>query len=452
MASFENDNQARAAARRRAAKRRAAARKRRNALIATCAVLMVLLLALICGLWMIFTYDPLLDSVTVEAGTQADARQFLEKASKYSDKAVSFATDMKPFDWKTIGDYPVEISVDGKIFSSVLKIRDTVSPTAVPVNSVTDVGVVPDAASLVKDIQDVTAVTVSYRSEPNVSKGGETTADVLLTDAAGNTAVIRVKLLVIDDKVPPVIHGAADMTVYVGDPISYKAGITVTDDQTKYPKLTVDNSLVDIKTAGTYPVTFRAEDDAGNTSEVTIQLTLVDKPEGYVEPDVVYAMAKKILDQITTEDMTDMEVAFAIYNWVTTHIAYTGHSDKSSWTRGAYDAFTNRAGDCFNNFAAAKAMYDVAGIENIDVVKVVTPQTSRSSHYWSLINLGDGWYHVDCTPRNNPGFFFMNTDAELLAYSVKNKNCHNFDGDAYPERATASVQDKVDYANGTIKD
>ena len=142
-----------------------------------------------------------------------------------------------------------------------------------------------------------------------------------------------------------------------------------------------------------------------------------------------------------------MQVAFAIYKWTSTHIAYTGSSDKSSWTAGAYQAFTKRSGDCFNYFAAAKALYNVAGIENEDIVK---SDTSHSSHFWSIINLGDGWYHVDCTPRSNPGKFFMNTDAELEAYSVKNKNSHIFDGSLYPERSEESVQDLVDYAGGKV--
>ena len=418
----------------------------------TCVLLVLVLAALIGGIWLLSNRNPLVSELTVEAGASVKAEQFLAEPGKYEDKPVSFVTDVSKLNMTLQGTHTLELSVDGKIYTTVLHILDRTAPTGEPVDTVTDVGKLPAPETLVTNVQDVGNVTISYRTNPDVSRGGEVTADVLLTDAAGNTTVVRVKLTVIDDKVPPVIEGAADMEYYVGDPISYKSGITVTDDQTKHPKLTVDNSQVDIKKAGTYPVTYIAEDNAGNKTSVTVQLKLVNKPEGYVEPDVVFALARDVLDEITTEDMTQMEVAFAIYNWVTTHISYTGHSDKSSWTRGAYDAFTNRAGDCYNYYAAAKAMYEVMGIENMEVRKVVTENTSRSSHYWSLINLGDGWYHVDCTPRNNPGFFFMNTDKELLAYSVKNRNCHNFDMDAYPERATESVQDRVDYENGVIKD
>ena len=266
---------------------------------------------------------------------------------------------------------------------------------------------------------------------------------------------------VITDETAPEIQNAVDRVFWLGDSIVYTGKCTRETDQGKVEylkvtatddsgnaQLTVNRDAVDTEVAGTYPVTYIATDDAGNETSVTVQFTLLEKPKGYVDPETVYEMAQEILDQITTDDMSDMEVAFAIYQWTKTNIGYVGSSDKSSWTAAAYQAFTQRSGDCYNYFAAAKAMYTVAGIENVDVVK---SDTSHSSHFWSLINLGDGWYHVDCTPRRNVGYFFMNTDAELEAYSVKNKNSHIYESSLYPERATESVQHLVDYEKGKIK-
>lgn len=264
------------------------------------------------------------------------------------------------------------------------------------------------------------------------------------------------------DETPPVIENAVDRVFWLGDSIVYTGKCTRETDQGKveYQKvtatddsgraeLTVNRDAVNLEQAGTYPVIYTATDAAGNETSVTVQFTLMEKPKGYIDPETVYNMAQKVLDKITTEDMTDMEVAFAIYNWIKSNIGYVGSSDKSSWTAAAYQAFTEASGDCYNYFAAAKALFTVAGIENVDIVK---SDTTHSSHFWSIINLGDGWYHVDCTPRRNVGYFFMNTDAELEAYSVENKNSHIFDGSLYPERATESVQHLVDYKNETIKD
>lgn len=427
-------------------RRRRRKNQQRENLRVLCGFLILLLAALLCFL-MLRPGELLLERVSVEAGTAPSPAMFLVDAQAYGELAA-FKTDMSTVNINVPGEYPIVITINGKDYSTVMEIVDKTPPAAGPSGYATEVGVLPEAYMLVTDVQDVSDVTVSYYQEPDVSKGGTAEAIVRLTDAYGNTTDMVVELLVTADEVPPVIEGAVDLEYFLGESISYKSGITVTDDETESPKLSVDNSQVDSSKAGTYPVTYTATDDAGNTASVTVQLTLKEKPKGYVDKETVYDLARKVLDDITNDSMTDMEVAFAIYKWTKSNIAYTGSSDKSSWTKGAYQAFTKKSGDCYNYFAAAKALYDVAGIENVDVIK---SDTSHSSHYWSLINLGDGWYHVDCTPRRNVGYFFMNTDAELEAYSKKNKNSHIFDTDAYPERATESVQDLVDYKNGKVK-
>ena len=427
-------------------RRRRRKNQQRENLRVLCGFLILLLAGLLCFL-MLRPGELLLERVSVEAGTAPSPAMFLVDAQAYGELAA-FKTDMSTVNINVPGEYPIVITINGKDYSTVMEIVDKTPPAAAPSGYATEVGVLPEAYKLVVDVEDVSDVTVSYVKEPDVSKGGTAEAIVRLTDAYGNTTDMVVELLVTADEVPPVIEGAVDLEYFLGESISYKSGITVTDDETESPKLSVDNSQVDSSKAGTYPVTYTATDDAGNTASVTVQLTLKEKPKGYVDKETVYDLARKVLDDITNDSMTDMEVAFAIYKWTKSNIAYTGSSDKSSWTKGAYQAFTKKSGDCYNYFAAAKALYDVAGIENVDVIK---SDTSHSSHYWSLINLGDGWYHVDCTPRRNVGYFFMNTDAELEAYSKKNKNSHIFDTDAYPERATESVQDLVDYKNGKVK-
>ena len=252
------------------------------------------------------------------------------------------------------------------------------------------------------------------------------------------------------DTTAPVIEGAEDLTAYVGDSISYKANVTVTDDTDPNPQLTVDNSQVNVTEAGSYTVTYTATDASGNSVSQDITLTLEEKPEGYVDPELIYEEAQPIYDSIITDDMTDMEKAFAIYKWVRGNIGYSGSSDKSHWTAGAYEAFTKRTGDCFTYFAAAKALYNMAGIDNVDVEK---KQPASSRHYWSLINIGNGWYHVDCTPfKGGDDDFFMLTDEELAAYDASHWNAHPFESDLYPDRATESVQYMVDYSAGVLND
>ncbi len=242
------------------------------------------------------------------------------------------------------------------------------------------------------------------------------------------------------DTEAPVITGVQDQTVEVGDAISYKSGVTVTDNVDANVALQVDASQVDLETPGAYTVTYTAVDAAGNEAEpVTATITVVEPDPGAANEEEMMAMAQSILDEILTDGMTQMEQAKAIYDWCHYKISYVDSSDKSSWINGAIQAFETRSGDCFNYFAAAKALLTAAGIENMDVVK---SDTSHSSHYWSLVDCGDGWYHFDTTPRKGDGdYFFMVTDAQLEEYSEAHNNSHIFDHSLYPATNTEEITD-----------
>ena len=385
------------------------------------------------------------DTVVLEAGETLALDLFLIEPTE----DAAFATDVSSVDTSVLNTYDLEIAVRKKTYHVQLIVQDTIAPTAEAAEVTTLQGRLPDAADCVTDIQDATPVAVSYQQEPDIYTGGESMALVLLADAAGNSTTIEVPVQVLCDTEPPVIEGVRNLRAYIGDSISYKENITVTDNMDASPTLEIDNSQVHLNQAGTYEVIYKATDASGNTAVETITLTLEEKVESTVEPETVYEMADKVLAKITDSSMDDMQVAYAIYRWTKYNIAYTGHSDKSSWVKGAYDAFKNRAGDCFNYYAAARALLDEAGIQNIGVVK---SDTSHSSHYWNLINLGNGWYHFDCTPRSGSGDnFFMVTDEELNAYSRAHNNSHIFDSSLYPERATESVQSMVDYSAAQLK-
>ena len=140
--------------------------------------------------------------------------------------------------------------------STTLPAGDTTPPVADPVEGVVVLnGDLPDPATLITNVRDESDVTVTWMRQPDVSQSGESTGLILLTDVAGNTSTVEVVVNVIVDTQPPVIEGAVDLEFYVGDPISYKKNITVTDDLTEFPSLTVDNSLVDTTKPGQYLVT-----------------------------------------------------------------------------------------------------------------------------------------------------------------------------------------------------
>ena len=58
---------------------------------------------------------------------------------------------------------------------------------------------------------------------------------------------------------------------------------------------------------------------------------------------------------------------------------------------------------------------------------------AKSRHYWSLVDIGDGWLHFDSCPRVVWHDFCLITDAELMEYSNANNLSHNYDKSKYPK-------------------
>ena len=247
-----------------------------------------------------------------------------------------------------------------------------------------------------------------------------------------------------EDKEPPVITGAKDLTVTVGETVSYRDGVTVTDNMDKTVQLQVDAGQVNLEQPGTYPVTYSAEDSRGNRTEVTVSV-LVEEPleeppseEPSKEPTEdqknLDELAAGILSRITTPDMTQRQKARAIYDYVSGNIRYVNTSDKFSWVSAAYVGFTQGKGDCFNYFACSKELLTLAGIPNIDLSRV----GGNSDHYWQLVNVGDGWYHFDACPHpdGHPITSFLLTEAEVRDYSTQFSglwaNYYVYDYDACP--------------------
>lgn len=373
-------------------------------------------------------------SITIEAGgTKVDPTLFLKDDA---DADVSFAEGLDAVNLRSPGDYPLVLLYNGKEYKVTLCVTDTVPPVGAPKNAtaIKDHGEMVKPIDFIENLIDVTAVTVSYRKEPDFSVPGKQTVTLLLTDEGGNQSMVDSVLTVVEDNDAPVITGVHDLTAYVGGTIAYKTGIYITDNYDPDPALELDATKVNLNNVGEYTVVYSATDRSGNRSERTAKVTVREKPSGYVDEDTVRAEATKLLSEFITPDMNLRQKVEAIYRYVQSHYWYYDYSDKSDWVQAAHVMMTNRRGDCFNYFALTKMMFEQLGIDNIDVKKVRNYPTD-ADHYWSLVSLDGGktWYHFDATPRTGLGDdFCLVTDEFLDAYSVKHKNCHNRDKSLYP--------------------
>ncbi|MBQ8235680.1 MAG: transglutaminase domain-containing protein [Clostridia bacterium] len=286
------------------------------------------------------------------------------------------------------------------------------------------------------------------------STPGVYTVSYTVTDEAGNTAQCTVQVTVKEapDTIPPTVLGT-DFQITIGDGVSYKKQIEVSDDKDPAPAISVDNSAVDLEKPGTYPVVYTVTDKSGNSTVLTLYLTIVEKEYNWTETEkYVYGEAEKILDRITTDSMSDLDVAYAIYRWTKNNIGYWGSSDKTDWIKAAHDALKSGVSDCFGFFAVSKALLTVAEIDTHDMEKDrVSDKVTR--HYWLLVNVGDGWYHFDTTRfRYENSNFFMLTNEEIWAWDNKYyPGTHTYITEGVPEVATKSIQDRVDYNSSTLK-
>lgn len=340
-------------------------------------------------------------------------------------ETAEFKTAMEAIDYEKPSEKTIEIMVDGLTYQSRLYIVDT-TPPIVSLHDISGYTRIPrKPEDFVTSVEDVTEVKSYFVEEPDLFLTGEQEVQIGFIDEGENEVIKTARLTLEEDTQAPVIEGARDLDVIIGNTISYKKNVEATDNCPEGLEFSVDSSAVNLSQEGTYPVIYTATDYAGNTSSVEVTVTV--RPRVY-DINEVNAMADAVLAGILTEGMSPVEKVQAIYNYVTRHISYISDSDKSNPVRAAYEGFNDRKGDCFVYAATSKFLLTRAGIPNMDIEKI----PARTLHYWNLVDLGEGWLHFDTTPRKDHPVIFLWTDAQLMDYSARHYNSHNYDHEAYP--------------------
>lgn len=414
---------------------------KRKKWIITLAACLVMFLGLIGYVYYELPYRCVKEAVTIEAGDSCPpVSEFLEWECKNAYIVSGISEDME---FQHVQDYEVVIHLYHQDIITTLHVADTVPPEIQTKDKTIMFGEPFDIEEFVESVTDITSYEVSYREEPKVQGGGIYTIELAVEDEGGNITEAQARLEVLQDVTPPVIEGVEEITITVGESVSYKRNITVTDDYDDAVKLVVDNSEVDIDTPGDYTVVYRATDKYGNEAEVS---TILHVEEVKVEPytaentpvteEAVNAAADYLLASITNPSMSQYEVIKAIYDWCHFKIAYADETSKASWVEGAYAGLVSRRGDCYAYAMTAKCLLTRAGITNMDIERV---PVGNSMHFWNLVDIGEGWRHFDTCRRADGSSFFYLTDAELMAYSEAHTSSgypngtHYYDRSQYPE-------------------
>ena len=409
--------------------RRRKRKKRRMRFLVSLVCWLLVFTAALGGVYMLLPAMCVRAEVTVEAGSPCPGLEDLLRWESGTAELLSGLSEDMELDQVT--DHEVVIRVYGREVTSTLHVEDTAAPEVVTKDLTIYAGKEVSAEDFIEEITDATATTVQFEQEPDCGTDGVHEVSLLVTDGGGNVTKKEASLEVTVDTEAPVISGVEDLTVPVGGSISYKKGITVTDNIDEEVELTVDASAVDLEKAGDYEVVYKAVDMAGNETTAAAVVHVEPVSVDNITEDLVNAEADKILASLFgDQSLSEYDKAKKIYNWCHERIAYFDGTPKTNWVQGAYRGLVERKGDCYVYAMTAKCLLTRAGIKNMDIEKIPTPTTM---HYWNLIDIGEGWDHFDTCRRVDGSTFIYKTDAELMAYSNSHDGTHNYDRSRYPD-------------------
>jgi len=315
-------------------------------------------------------------------------------------------------------------------------VMDTTPPTADTIDKTILIGEIAKPEDFVTNIFDDSEIaSIEFVKTPNFESRNEQTVQIKITDEHNNSAVFEAKLVIKINQAPPVIEGAEDIVSTVGNPIMYRQGVTAHDDFGRELELQVDSSEVNQHEVGQYSIRYRATDLTGNPVEIEKVVYIIN-----INIDDVHNEADKILTEILSDGMSQLEKVRAIHTWVRVNIGYAtvigGPAD--TVYEDAYRAIRDRQGDCFIFYAIGDVLLTRAGIENMPINRIPGTPTR---HRWSLVNPDNlGWHHFDTTPTTlglgSETAFFTSTQAKEFTRRFVEFNgtqdFYTFNAELYP--------------------
>ena len=358
--------------------------------------------------------------VAVEASDgELQPEDFLEEGTYVSAAFLESFIPNRP------GTHMVRMEIDGEENIAIIEVRDTVAPKLRMKKTKWFLNA-PRDASFFAATEDATATKLRFAEEPDWKKESQEVT-LIATDAAGNESQETFTLVLKEDKKPPELIGVRNQTGYVNEPVSFLSDVSAEDECDGEVEVTVDTSKVDITKTGTYTVTYSATDRAGNTVKKKAQLKIV---ESRVSEEEAEAVAQQIMKKILHDGMTLDEQVEAMYDYVFKNVHYVGRSNKQDWRSEAVRGLTTNKGDCFTAYACMRLLLEHTDAQFMSVQRL----SKRTHHYWMIVNLGSGWYHVDaCNTGKGRKRCFMWTNAQKDKVS---KSFWRFDESLYPPIAT----------------
>ncbi|MBE6544272.1 MAG: hypothetical protein E7675_07710 [Ruminococcaceae bacterium] len=337
-----------------------------------------------------------------ELGTAfPDISDFTGGISSFTFLDNSFINDIKhPGDYKI----PLKISYSDSFetYYAKFKAKDTVAPKVTPITGgVYDINEeLPAPEDWIAEFVDATEVTFSYAYDYSITTAGIYNLEIVAKDEGFNVATIVVKVTAFDskhDNTAPIITVPKDLVIRVGQTVNFKECIKIFDDKdgeldiSNTQKVSVDTSTLNIYLPGTYNIFITATDSTGKSSSATLSVKV---EHADLSSSEINSVLDKIIEEATEAGMTREQRIYAIFNKIlkNENMNFNGTSDKNNTPeREAYYGFVNNYGDSFTVACMTKAVLERMGYDVITVQRISTTE----KYYWSLVDFGDGWFHVD---------------------------------------------------------
>ena len=305
-----------------------------------------------------------------------------------------------------IGEYTIANIVDENVCQ--IHVVDTTPPELVLSDISIYRGEEVTVDSFVESCSDASGdVQVRLTTQPDVDTLGIQTMTIEATDVNGNITTATATLAVVMDKTPPAIKGLSTLSVKKRSNPDYLSGVSAVDKVDGVCEVTYDSRGVDLTTAGTYYVTYTAQDKDGNTAKV--------KRTVIVEHDQEDTDA--LADSVAAGLGSDPE---EIRDYVRNTIKY---SHNSGGEDPVWYGFTNKSGDCLVHALCLQSLLSRKGYET-QLIWV-----TDKSHYWLIVKLEEGWRHIDATPGVKHTKYSLMTDEQR--YSILQGR--NWDRSAWPK-------------------
>lgn len=188
-----------------------------------------------------------------------------------------------------VGNYNASIEYAGRDYDFKIKIVDTKKPTVKLKKLVYYVN--PNqplyAKNTVAEVNDASLTQVYFLKKENseelvkeksYEKVGTYIERVVVRDEQGNTSFpMRIKVIVANDLVVPVIKGAEDKVIRIGDAFDAREGVTAYDNEDgDLTNKIVVTGKVQTNTVGRYTLTYTVTDSSKNMAKVTRVVEVVE--------------------------------------------------------------------------------------------------------------------------------------------------------------------------------